>query len=62
MAKIATRGMQVTDCFYVTRSDGEKLRDPQRIGRLHDALLAALDEADEPATDSPDDLVTVPAY
>jgi [protein-PII] uridylyltransferase len=47
-AHIATYGERAVDVFYLTTSGNRKL-DPEQIGSLRDALIAAAREADRPS-------------
>ncbi len=46
-AKIGTHLDQVVDVFYVTDAAGQKVRDPQRVNRLREQLLACLVPSEE---------------
>ena len=42
-AKINTEGIRVIDAFYVSDLLREKIIDPERLAKIKDALLKALD-------------------
>ncbi|MCP4908983.1 MAG: HD domain-containing protein [bacterium] len=42
ISKAATIKDQVTDAFYLKDGNGKKIKDPDRLSRLHDALLEAV--------------------
>jgi [protein-PII] uridylyltransferase len=42
-ARVQTLGHEVVDAFYVVDGDGRKLLDPERLARVRDTLVMALD-------------------
>jgi [protein-PII] uridylyltransferase len=49
-AYVSTLGHEVVDTFYVTAADGTKLSAPNIVGRLEEALLAALTPVSSPGS------------